>query len=92
VKFKATILIHLRKGVRNSEAIVIKKSLHSIGYKEITNYTTGKIMTIELDAFDEDTAKFRVEKMCKELLVNLVIEEYKLIIEEIEDKIYAKKR
>ena len=46
--------------------------------KSLTNLRQGKYIEIELDESDEKRAHELVEEMCKKLLVNLIIEEYKI--------------
>ncbi len=46
--------------------------------KSLTNLRQGKYIEIELDESDEKKAHELVEEMCKKLLVNLIIEEYKI--------------
>ena len=46
--------------------------------KSLTNLRQGKYIEIELDESDEKKAHALVEEMCKKLLVNLIIEEYKI--------------
>ena len=46
--------------------------------KSLTNLRQGKYIEIELDELDEKKAHELVEEMCKKLLVNLIIEEYKI--------------
>ena len=46
--------------------------------KSLKNLRQGKYIEIELDESDEKKAHELVEEMCKKLLVNLIIEEYKI--------------
>ena len=46
--------------------------------KSLTNLRQGKYIEIELDESDEKKAHELIEEMCKKLLVNLIIEEYKI--------------
>jgi phosphoribosylformylglycinamidine synthase len=50
-----------------------------MGFKSIKNVRQGKYFDIEVNIEDEKKAKTKVEEMCKKLLVNLVIEDYKIL-------------
>ena len=59
---------------------VIKQTLQNIGIDKLKNLRQGKYFEIDLDINNEEEAKSKVEEMCKKLLVNLIIEDYKINI------------
>tara|TARA_B100000424_G_C22801088_1_gene429664 strand:+ start:252 stop:491 length:240 start_codon:yes stop_codon:yes gene_type:complete len=75
---KFAVIITLKKDVLDPQGKVIQQTLQSMNMKSLTNLRQGKYIEIELDESDEKKAHELVEEMCKKLLVNLIIEEYKI--------------
>ena len=75
---KFAVIITLKKDVLDPQGKVIQQTLQSMNMKSLTNLRQGKYIEIELDELDETKAHNTVENMCKKLLVNLIIEEYKI--------------
>ena len=81
---QAKIYITLKKTVADPQGLVIKHALESLGYqKMIKDVRIGKLVTMELDIKDIKKAKEKVDQMCKKLLANPIIEDYKFQIKEI---------
>ena len=75
---KFAVIITLKKDVLDPQGKVIQQTLQSMNMNSLTNLRQGKYIEIELDELDEKKAHELVEEMCKKLLVNLIIEEYKI--------------
>ena len=75
---KFAVIITLKKDVLDPQGKVIQQTLQSMNMKSLKNLRQGKYIEIELDELDEKKAHELVEEMCKKLLVNLIIEEYKI--------------
>ena len=75
---KFAVIITLKKDVLDPQGKVIQQTLRSMNMMSLTNLRQGKYIEIELDESDEIKAHELVEEMCKKLLVNLIIEEYKI--------------
>ena len=75
---KFAVIITLKKDVLDPQGKVIQQTLQSMNMRSLTNLRQGKYIEIELDESDEKKAHELVEEMCKKLLVNLIIEEYKI--------------
>ncbi|EGF1228683.1 phosphoribosylformylglycinamidine synthase subunit PurS [Campylobacter jejuni] len=73
--------ISLKNGVLDPQSKAVKKALHSLNFNSIKEVKIAKQIKISLDEKDEKLAKEQVKKMCEELLVNGVIEDYELVIE-----------
>ncbi|EIP3616667.1 phosphoribosylformylglycinamidine synthase subunit PurS [Campylobacter jejuni] len=73
--------ISLKKGVLDPQGKAVEKALHSLNFNSIKEVKIAKQIKISLDEKDEKLAKEQVKKMCEELLVNSVIEDYELVIE-----------
>ena len=77
------IYIRLKEGVADPQGVTIKDALDSLGYQGITKVKTGKYLQIQLNIQEKKKIKQQIEDMCKKILVNPVIEDYKYEIEEI---------
>ena len=75
---KLAVIITLKKDVLDPQGKVIEQTLQNMGINSLKNLRQGKYIEIELDELDEKKAHSTVENMCKKLLVNLIIEEYKI--------------
>ena len=75
---KFAVIITLKKDVLDPQGKVIKQTLQGMGTISLTDLRQGKYIEIELNESDEKTAYNSVVDMCKKLLVNLIIEEYKI--------------
>jgi phosphoribosylformylglycinamidine synthase subunit PurS len=79
---KATIVVMLKSGVHDPQGNAVKGSLHSLGFKEVSEVRIGKRMEVWLDTSDRAEAEARVTAMCEKLLANPVIENYTFELEE----------
>ena len=76
---KISVIITLKKDVLDPQGKVIQQALDGMGYNDINEVRQGKYFEIDLKDDDPKEAKEKVEEMCKKLLANLVIENYKII-------------
>jgi len=76
---KISVIITLKKDVLDPQGKVIKQALDGMGFDNINGVRQGKYFEIDIDEKDQQIAKEKVEEMCKKLLANLVIEDYKII-------------
>ena len=58
---------------------VIQQTLHNMGHEYVHNVRQGKYFEIEIDEENYEIAKKKTEDICKKLLANLVIEDFKII-------------
>ncbi len=79
MKISATVT--LKKEVLDPQGKVVNQTLKNMGYQNITNVRQGKYFEIEVNESDKDKAKIVVEEICKKLLTNTVIEDYKINLE-----------
>ena len=78
-KLKVSAIITLKKEVLDPQGKVIKSALDGMGFNNINEIRQGKYFEIDIDEKDKKKAEEQVENMCKKLLANLVIEDYKII-------------
>ena len=76
---KVSVIITLKKDVLDPQGKVIHQTLEGMGFDNINEVRQGKYFEIDTKETNIDKAKAKVDEMCKKLLVNLVIEDYKII-------------
>ncbi|MGC1183551.1 MAG: phosphoribosylformylglycinamidine synthase subunit PurS [Candidatus Dormiibacterota bacterium] len=70
-------MVTLKEVVNDPQGLVVKDALHSLGYPEVEGARVGKFIRLELVGADREAAQARVEEMCRRLLCNGVIEDYR---------------
>ena len=76
---KVSVIITLKKDVLDPQGKVIHQTLNGMGFDDIDEVRQGKYFEIDTKENDKRKAEEKVEEMCKKLLANLVIEDYKII-------------
>ena len=76
---KISAIITLKKDVLDPQGKVIHQALDGMGFENINEERQGKYFEIDVNENDPSKAKAVVEDMCKKLLANLVIENFKII-------------
>ena len=76
---KISVIITLKKDVLDPQGKVIHQTLDGMGFNDINEIRQGKYFEIDTKENDPKKAKDNVEDICKKLLANLVIENYKII-------------
>jgi phosphoribosylformylglycinamidine synthase subunit PurS len=73
---KARITITLKPGVLDPQGKAIEGALHALGFGSVGDVRQGKYIEVEVVEADPARARAEVERMCKELLANTIIENY----------------
>ena len=76
---KVKVIVTLKDGVLDPQGKAIQQTLNGMSFSEVKEVRQGKYFDIEVSSNDEKKAKAKVEEMCKKLLANLVIEDYKIL-------------
>jgi phosphoribosylformylglycinamidine synthase PurS subunit len=76
---KISVIITLKKDVLDPQGKVIHQTLGGMGFNNINEVRQGKYFEIDIKENDKKIAEEKAEDMCKKLLANLVIENYKII-------------
>ena len=76
---KISVVITLKKDVLDPQGKVIHQALDGMGFNDVNEVRQGKYFEIDTKENNPQKAKEDVEEMCKKLLANLVIENYKII-------------
>ncbi len=79
-KLRFSVTVTLKKDVLDPQGKVVQNTLLNLGMSNLKNIRQGKFFEIEIDETDQIIAKKKVEEMCQKLLVNLIIEDYKINI------------
>ena len=75
---KFSIKVTLKKDVLDPQGKVVQQTLRNMGVDTVKSLRQGKYFEIEMDEHNEDKAKYKIEDMCKKLLVNLIVEDFKI--------------
>lgn len=78
---KARVTVTLKTGVLDPQGKAIAHALGSLGIEGVDDVRQGKFIEVELAETDPERAKATLERMCKELLANPVIENYRYELE-----------
>ena len=76
---KIKIIVTLKSGVLDPQGKAIQQTLTGMGFNDVKDVRQGKYFDIDINEKDETKAKSKVDEMCKKLLANLVIEDYKIL-------------
>ncbi|MSQ61711.1 MAG: phosphoribosylformylglycinamidine synthase subunit PurS [Dehalococcoidia bacterium] len=82
--FLARVEVTLKLTVNDPQGNTVKGALASLGFDGVSAVRVGKHMEIRLTAEGAAEAERRVEEMCRQLLANPVIEQYRFTIESAE--------
>tara|TARA_X000000950_G_scaffold161646_1_gene197586 strand:- start:24 stop:263 length:240 start_codon:yes stop_codon:yes gene_type:complete len=75
---KFSVTVTLKNDVLDPQGKVVQNTLVSMGMNSLKNIRQGKHFEIEVNETNQESAKEKVDEMCKKLLVNLIIEDYKI--------------
>ena len=75
---KFSVTVTLKKDVLDPQGKVVENTLVNMGMNKLKSIRQGKHFEIEVDENDQKNAEKKVDEMCKKLLVNLIIEDYKI--------------
>ena len=76
---KIKVIVTLKSGVLDPQGKAIQQTLNGMGFANVKDVRQGKYFDIDIDESDEQKAKLSVEEICKKLLANQVIEDFKII-------------
>ncbi|MDA8764558.1 phosphoribosylformylglycinamidine synthase subunit PurS [Candidatus Pelagibacter bacterium] len=74
---KFSVTVTLKKDVLDPQGKVVQNSLLNLGMN-LENIRQGKYFELEINEKDQVKAEKKIDDMCKKLLVNLIIEDYKV--------------
>ena len=77
-KLKFSVTVTLKKDVLDPQGKVVQNTLQNLGMDNLKSIRQGKYFEIELNDGDQKKAEKNIDDMCKKLLANLIIEDYKI--------------
>lgn len=83
MKFKAEIDVMPKKELLDPQGKAVSSSMKNLGLPEVENVRIGKHISLEVEADSADIAKEKVEKACKELLANQIMESFDFQLSEV---------
>ncbi len=81
LEFLARVDVTLKPTVNDPQGLTIKGALHSLGFSAVESVRAGKYMEIRLKAESRSEAERLLHEMCRQLLANPVIENYRFEVE-----------
>ena len=75
---KFSVTVTLKKDVLDPQGKVVQNTLIDMGMGNLKSIRQGKHFEIDVNENDHTVAEKKVDDMCKKLLVNLIIEDYKI--------------
>ena len=77
-KLKFSVTVTLKKDVLDPQGKVVQNTLQNLGMDSLKSVRQGKYFELEVNDNDQAKAEKKVDDMCKKLLANLIIEDYKV--------------
>ena len=81
----AKVVVTPKPVVNDPQGLTVKQGLRSLGFDEVEDVRVGKYVEIRLEAESEAQARERVEQMCRKLLANHVIEDFRFEVEPVRE-------
>ncbi|MCH7578597.1 MAG: phosphoribosylformylglycinamidine synthase subunit PurS [Chloroflexi bacterium] len=81
--FLARVYVTLKPTVNDPQGLTIRGALHSLGFADVESVRAGKYLEIQITAEDRKKAEKQLTEMCRKLLANPVIEEFRFELEEL---------
>ena len=76
---KVKVVVTLKSGVLDPQGKAIQQTLNGMGFANVKEVRQGKYFDLDINENDEQKAKHSAEEICKKLLANQVIEDFKII-------------
>jgi phosphoribosylformylglycinamidine synthase len=78
---RAKVYVTLKRAVLDPQGKAIARSLQHMGFSEVEDVRIGKYVELQVAAKSADDARARLDEMCKKLIANTVIEDYRIEID-----------
>jgi phosphoribosylformylglycinamidine synthase PurS subunit len=75
---KARITVTLKNGVLDPQGRAIAQALQALGFENVEDVRQGKLIEVQLKSADETAARTELDAMCRQLLANAIIENYRV--------------
>ena len=81
MKGTARVIVTPKPVVSDPQGMTVRHGLRLLGFDEVEDVRVGKYVEVRFSAEDEEAARRRVEEMCRRLLANQVIEDFRFEVE-----------
>jgi phosphoribosylformylglycinamidine synthase PurS subunit len=78
--YKVSVYVTPKAGVVDPQGAVVERALPALGHSSASNIRVGRYITLEVEGDDAEKAKADVDDMCRRLLANPIIEDYRFEI------------
>ena len=79
--YTAKVYVTLKPTVNDPQGLTIRGALHTLGFTAVQKVRAGKYIEIKIEENDLEKARSEVQDMCKKLLANTVIENFRFELE-----------
>ncbi len=83
MSYKAQVHVTLKKSVLDPQGKTVRHALETLGFKETKDIRVGKYFEVTLDSADEKKAGESIRKICEQVLINPVIEDYSFTLNKV---------
>lgn len=83
--YLAKVYVTLKPTVNDPQGLTIKGALHTLSFKNVQEVRAGKYIEIKIEEKDQEKARAAVQDMCKKLLANPVIENFRFELDQIKN-------
>lgn len=80
--YRLEVAITPREGLLDPEGKAVEHALQALAFDSVSRVRVGRLVTLEVDADDEVSARARAEEMCRKLLANPVTEDFSIALAE----------
>ena len=80
----ARVVVVPKPVVNDPQGVTVRQGLNALGFGEVADVRVGKYIEVRLDGSSADEARARVDEMCRRLLANQVIEDYRFEVEPLD--------
>jgi len=81
--YLAKVYITLKPTVNDPQGLTIKGALHNLGFSSVEDVRAGKYIEVRIAEKDVAAAGKQVDEMCRKLLANPIIENYRFDLEKV---------
>ena len=79
--YRVSVYVTPKQGVVDPQGAVIERALPALGHTGTSNIRVGRYITLEVEGGDLETVRADVDDMCRRLLANPIIEDYRFEVE-----------
>ena len=78
----ARVVVVPKPVVNDPQGVTVRQGLNSLGFVEVVDARVGKYIELQVGGESVEDVRYRVDEMCRKLLANQVIEDYRFEVED----------